>query len=78
MAIRSAVPRDFVWNVHTRFTELDTIVPVAINNTGDVAGTCLNSGLACALIGREICAPTHARATVALVHTGSTIEAMCS
>jgi uncharacterized membrane protein len=47
-------PHGFVWNLRTGLTELDTIVPVAINNKGDVAGTCLNIGVACALIGGDL------------------------
>ncbi|MGB2714140.1 MAG: hypothetical protein WBC51_08185 [Vicinamibacterales bacterium] len=36
----SCALRGFVWNAQTGFTELGTFVPMAINNSGDMAGEC--------------------------------------
>jgi uncharacterized membrane protein len=40
--------RGFLWNSLTGFTDLGDFVPAAINNRGDMAGTC--SGQACAIV----------------------------
>lgn len=47
----SCALRGFVWNARTGFTELGTFVPLAINNSGDMAGECVvdNELAACAM-----------------------------
>lgn len=40
----------FVWNARTGFTELGTFVPMAINNSGDMAGECATA------VGVDACA----------------------
>ena len=47
----SCALRGFVWNARTGFTELGGFVPMAVNNSGDMAGECVvaNRLAACAM-----------------------------